>query len=959
MRLKLLLFLTLICTLYVTNSYSDPLFGTTGKIIGKVIDAKTNTPLPGAIVKLEGTTMGASTDDAGDYVIINIPVGTYRVASSYVGYKTEVQTEVKISADITTTVDFQLSEIVTLTDTVEIVARRNTISPDQSGKIITTESIENQGIRGIENIAAKTAGVVQDERGGDINIRGGRANETAVIIDGVLTTNPLSGESTAYVSNNLLQELSVLTGGFSAEYGNVLSGVINVTTKSGSTKYTGSAEIISDAFFKDLLNTSSQGYNLYNVNLGGPLIPTKKFANFINFYGGVERNFFTVGGPSWITPELNLPDDILPDYQTKRWSGNGKLNVDFQQLNKKLNLKLVAGTNISRTDSRLFVQSYMLYNAFRNPLSKQDNDQVYGKITHQLGQKVVYDLQVNWFRTQTSQMDPELQENLLWYGDPEHVPGITKGSRIALDKYGLFALRGRINNYYDKTETQYIEGSFNLTAQLKSNELKFGGNLKYHTIRYYQLAPIGLITFIDPATGLPPRSTYDGGIALANYWGYTYDGSDKDNSKPDENDPYSFDGAKHPIIGALYLQDKIEFKDFTINAGLRFDYLDANTWRIRDISNVVQFGDPTKLDIADFDTKSQPTYAFSPRLGFSFPVTDRTIFHAQYGKFIQLPQLEFLYNGFQNLSYWVNSAGFSGSFGNPNLKPEKTTSYEIGIKQTLGDRLSLDVTTFYKETEDLIGIKKYPQLPNQIQVYDNQDYGTIRGVDVAVELRRISGLAMSIAYSLSYASGTGSNPNSAGTAAWLGTEQPKFTFPLDFDQRHTGSINLDYRFGKEQGLPKGVWGSILSRLGLNLLYSFNSGRPYSKKDPSANPFVSTGGGAQLQSTINGAVGPWNHRLDLKIDKTVTIWKLDFNFYSYIINVLNTQLINEVWAGSGDPGNTGYLSTNQGINLANSYDTDSDPTTSAEEFRYLYGLRSKTISNYGPPRQIRFGIKVNF
>jgi hypothetical protein len=79
-------------------------------------------------------------------------------------------------------------------------------------------------------------------------------------------------------------------------------------------------------------------------------------------------------------------------------------------------------------------------------------------------------------------------------------------------------------------------------------------------------------------------------------------------------------------------------------------------------------------------------------------------------------------------------------------------------------------------------------------------------------------------------------------------------------------------------VPKGFWGAILSRLGLNLLYSFNSGRPYTRKDPSTNPLASTGAGAQLRSSINGSFGPWNHRLDLKLDKTVPVWKLNFNLY---------------------------------------------------------------------------------
>jgi outer membrane receptor protein involved in Fe transport len=955
--IKLLGLVLALCTsLLISNSHASPL-GTTGKIAGKVTDAKTGAPLGGAIIKVDGTNMGAEADASGDYVILNVPVGTYSVTASYVGYETVKQTEVKVSADVTTTLNFALSEQTIITGEIEVISKRNVVPPDQSGRIIEREAILNTGIRGIENIVAKTAGVVQDERGTEINIRGGRKNETAVIIDGVLTTNPLDGKSTAYVSNNLLQELAVLTGGFSAEYGNVLSGVINVTTRSGSTKYSGTAEVVSDNIFTKLLDTRSQKYNLYSVNVGGPLIPTQKLKGLLTFYAGVERNYFGVLNPSWVADQLELAGDILPGYNAKRWSGNGKLTADFSSVNKKLNLKFIGGANISRTDERGFVQSYMRGNSHRNPQQLTDNYQFYGKINHQLSNKVFYDLQFNYFQQKYVQQDPEFQDNLFWYGDPAHIPQLRfKGDRVPMDAYNLFARYNRVVNNYTKDFTQYYEGSLSLVAQYKSNEFKFGGNFRYHTIRSYTISPITLAAYANP-----DKETYSGSGIFANYFGYAYNNSGDDNSKAVDGDVSTFDGAKHPIIASAYLQDKIEFKDFMLNAGLRFDYLNPNSWRARDLSNITGFGEPNTLDAADFDAKSDPTYAVSPRLGFSFPVTEKSVFHAQYGKFIQLPQLELLYVGYEYFKFWVQTGGFAGTFPNPNLKPEKTTSYEIGLRQQFGDRISADLTAFYKETKDLIGIKQYPQTTGAgIQVYENLDFGIIRGFDLSVELRRTYGLAFSLAYSLAYASGTGSNEDQGFNAAWVGAERPKFIFPLNYDQRHTGTLNLDYRFTEDVLPKKGVWRAVLNKLGVNLLYSFNSGRPYTRKDPSANPFIAISSAtATVLSAINGAYGPWNHRLDLKIDKTVPIWKTNVNFYIWIINVLNSQLVNGVWAGSGDPGVTGYLATDKGSNEAKGYDSDGDASTSSEEFIYLYGLRSKNVGNYGPPRQLRFGIRLDF
>ena len=949
---RFIISLLFVLSFIVSSTFAIDKQGTTGKITGKVIDAKDKSPLVGATIKVEGSNLGAITDDVGEYTILNIDVGTYSVTASYIGYDPQTVTDVRISADLTTKVDFTLrlkgTEITT--DEIEIVGKRNAISPDQSGAIINKEFIDNSGIRGIQNLASTTSGVVQDEKGNSINIRGGRVNETAVIVDGVLTTNPLNGTSSAVVSTSTLEELAVLTGGFSAEYGNVLSGIINVTTKSGSDIYTGSIEGITDGF---LAKDYAQGYNVYNLSVGGPLIPTKKLSRFINFYGGLERDWNLVQNPSWISDQLFIPpsagvtpvgigNNVLPGFSSDVWAGNVKLNFDFSQLNQKVPIQLKLGTNISEVNTRTYIGSYMLYNYQNNPQVTSKNTQYYAKINQQISPKVFYELQYNYFNVSNIDQNPFFLDNFYAYGSRDN------GSNIGFDPYNQFALNGRISNNFEKSNTQYNEGTLNMTAQVKQNELKFGGSYRYHTIRYYNVAPLRAINYQNIQNQDSLQYVYDN-VLLANYFGYNFDNTEEVDG--------GVDGAKNPIIAALYFQDKVEFKDFTLNVGLRWDYLDANSWGIKDITNITRFGDPNKLDDADFTDEVSPTSAVSPRIGFSFPVTNNTIFHAQYGQFIQLPTLENLYIGRANLTYWVNTAGFAGSFGNPNLQPERTTAYEIGVKQQVGDALSVDLTAYYKDTYDLIGIQKYPQLPNQLQVYENLDYGTLRGINLTLDLRRTNRLAFNMSYALAYASGTGSNPDAASTAAWLGTRQPKLTSPLNYDQRHTGLINLDYRFGTTD-VPKGFWGDVLSQFGVNFLYTFNSGRPFSLKSPTLDPFSSTGAGATLTSSINGAYTPWNNRIDLRVDKTFTFKSVDLNVYMYIINLLNSELVNSVWASSGSPSSTGFLNTSQGQQVSQSYENPANGTTSAE-YEALYNLRSKNVNNFGPPQQIRFGAKLSF
>src|SRR5690606_22169086 len=337
---------------------SSLLAQTTGSIGGTVLDASDRTPLIGATIQIDGTSMGAVTDDNGQYVILNVDVGTYSVTASYIGYTDTKVNEVRVSVDQKTTVNFDMrSGAEVTTETIEITAERKGIDVEQSGRLITQDQIENIGIRGIQNIVSKTAGVVQDERGNNINIRGGRTDETVIIVDGVVTTNPIDGTSSAFVSNGLLQEIAVYTGGFGAEYGNVLSGVINVTTKGGTDKYTGSIEAITDEFAGDWANTTSQGYNLYSITFGGPLIPTKSLSKVLNFYGGFEKQFQLVANPSWISNEL-FTDGVIPNFTKNLYSYNARLNINLTEVQgSKIPINLRGGLTMTDDHSRNFVQS--------------------------------------------------------------------------------------------------------------------------------------------------------------------------------------------------------------------------------------------------------------------------------------------------------------------------------------------------------------------------------------------------------------------------------------------------------------------------------------------------------------------------------------------------------------------------------------------------------------------------
>jgi outer membrane receptor protein involved in Fe transport len=928
-------------------SYSQ----TTGSIGGTVVDALDKSPLPGAVVEIEGSNQGAITNDDGEFVILNVDVGIYDLESSYIGYNKNKITGVKVSVDTRTKADFELTSAEIQTEVIIVEAERKGIDVEQSGRLIESDQIERQGTRGITNIVSQTAGVVQNERGGTINVRGGRDNETVIIIDGVVTNNPIDGSTTnATVANSLIQEIAVLTGGFGAEYGNVLSGVINVTTKGGSDVFSGSIEAITDEFTGDWINTISQGYNLYNVTFGGPVIPSKDLARVINFYGGVERQWLGVRNSSWITDEL-FEDGIMPNYGQNSWFYSGRLNINLSEIkNSKVPIVLKFGALISNSEQRRFLTSFLKTNSYHNPFWDFDDKTFYGRLIHNISSNFFYELQGSYFNSIFERGDPFLRDQITLYGDTNHVPILpTQGAWSVPESTtgNVFQTAGVVYPRYEKNEVSYLGGKFDatlaiLTKKYGDHELKFGGEYKYHTLKYMNVWAPPLASNSQDSLGnflTPPRELWWSATS-GQLNAYGYDITDQFGNvitNAEEREP------KNPIIGALYLRDKVDFGDFTFNAGIRLDMLDVNDEVLIDPNNLYH-KDGVLLSADDYEQSSQ-NITVSPRLGFSFPVTDKTVFVAQYGKFIQLPPLEFLY-----ISKYAFQQFFAASVQNvaenSGLKPEKLTSYEVGIKQQLGNYVFAGVTAYYRETRDQIGAGRIlgsPTVPNGYNIFMNNDFAISRGLEFYLSMRRFNRIALDIAYSLAYASGTGTDETSKSRLVnTSGAELPKFTYPLNFDQRHTGTINFDYRFGSTN-VPKGFGGEILKNLGLNVLFSFNSGRPYTSRSLPTSAY-STGGAAL--STKNGVTWQWNLRLDVKLDKTVSVWKTNWNFYIYVINLLNSEIINNVYGSTGLPDDNGYLNTPNG-------------NIQTQLFKDNWKIRIQNPSYWGPPRQVQFGIRVNF
>ena len=252
-----------ICSLFLLLTLiflpSSIFSGTTGKISGKIIDKDTNEPLPGCNVMIEGSTMGAASDINGMYYILNIPPGTYTVRATMVGFQTFTVTNVQIISDFTTNIDFTMSvQSFEMEEEVVVVAERPLVKKDETNKVavVSSDDIMNMPANTINEILTTKAGFTVDAFG-DIHVRGGRTDEISFMIDGVKMEDPLYRDYNNNFNKDAISEMVVISGTFNAEYGDAMSGIVNITTRDGGDAFHGRVEYTTPMLHESPYRTSS------------------------------------------------------------------------------------------------------------------------------------------------------------------------------------------------------------------------------------------------------------------------------------------------------------------------------------------------------------------------------------------------------------------------------------------------------------------------------------------------------------------------------------------------------------------------------------------------------------------------------------------------------------------------------------------------------------------------------
>ena len=438
--------------------------GVTGKLVGKVIDKNSSEPLIGANIIIQGTALGSVADHDGRFIIINIPPGVYNVKVSFIGYETISFENVKIIVDQTTQLSVDLSEKSLQVGEVVVTAKSSMIHMDLTSSIsvISREEIEALPVSNFTELLSLQAGVVGS--GTDLHIRGGRSNETAYMIDGMLVQDPLLGGLATNIGKDAIQEMSLLSGTFNAEYGNALSGVVNVVTRDGSEDYSGKIEMKTSEFGVPVYNRLHQ--NIETASFSGPLLSNK-----LKFFISGEQNDIGSYLPFGYDKELNffskISTTLIPDF------------------------KIMITNRGSKGSSQNYNHAYK-YISNQYLRSRRDSWQSVITLTHTLADNFYYDLRASYFiQGYYSGLDKDTSQYIS-SSDWTYLPDAGNGIE-----------------FYSRADPQELTDSRTASADLKFdalwqigniNEVKFGWTFKKNWLKYFYV--------YDPKRNYPYLNDY-------------------------------------------------------------------------------------------------------------------------------------------------------------------------------------------------------------------------------------------------------------------------------------------------------------------------------------------------------------------------------------------------------------------------------------------------------------------
>ncbi len=767
-------FITCIALIVLFSNINEA--GNTGKIAGKVIDRETGEPLIGANVVLKGLKLGASTDVNGDYFILGIPPGTYTVTASLLGYETINSSNVSVIIDRTTTKNYEMISSLIVGDEVNIIAERPIVDKDltASEQIVTSKVLDNSGVRTIKDVLETQAGIFSDnsnlawQRGTTrAYIRGSSIVQAVYMIDNLSVNSGLVSDNYSGFNTSTIEQISVLTGGYNAEYGEGRSAVVNIVSKEAQEGIHGTLlarmrpagvyhfgrniyskennDYISTGIEYWTQESQDENSRYYNSNPDSLLqawrqqtTPNDVLANYANrpeyeyegtFVGSVteELSFLASGrfkqGVGIFPQAIPYnPDFNVQGYLSYKFTPEFKLRIggfiggyesaDYTTSNFNTSeMGQEAGWLAPmRIDEQYARAKYNLFGApFRQWPELRRWSQLYGKVTHVLNDRSLYEVTVSYLNDRMDRSDREGRiPDTVWTADV-----VSMHPRYTLQAY---------YHTWTKNFSQSYQIKGDYTNQITTaHNVKTGFTFKTHDF-YYE----------------------------------NYSAESKSNRVNEMN---VFDG--NPYEGNIYIQDKIEFPGLIVNIGVRGDFFDQNRNAPKNMHDPLAFqiatpghdpGAPLGIPGTPERERTKLQVAIAPRLGISHPMSENSVLHFVYGHFYQRPSWTKMF-GFPFVNYttaWDSVLNpyakqttymdeWQGYYGNPQLGYERTIQYELGVDYNIANVVKLDLTGYYKdasrEADVVTGVYAATYSATKALMVSNAGYSDVRGIETKIDSR--------------------------------------------------------------------------------------------------------------------------------------------------------------------------------------------------------------------------------
>lgn len=964
------LFLTAVLVLGLTVN----VMAQSGQIVGTILEEGTNEPLIGATIQILGTSQGAAADFDGRFRILNVRPGTYTLEVRYIGYQTQTIENVLVRTDLNTELNVRMRPETFVGEEVVIQATQDVVIRDltSSESRVSREQIERLPVQEVGDIIQLQAGVTVGP-GGAIHIRGGRATEVAYIVDGVRVSDDFDRGSGLRVENQAIEELQVVSGTFNAEFGQAMSGIVNIVTRSGTNTWRGSATVWGGDYATSA-NTLFQGtpatlgeanpMQQYNIqgSISGPIIKdrltifasARRFQNTGWLYG---RNAYSPLGPllssvdlegnrSWErgvteiranqmvnkfgeTVDFNLPwyteiERVLVDgVEYVRYEDSGKRDSSLvptnpfdlwsTQFNLQYNHSRALRFNLIGSYSNEWGRGYSHSNRLvTSGRSNFENTSSYlnlrTTITPSSVSYITTNLAVRRNQSNSSAYSSPYDPRFFNY---DRVSNFVNYDNLPPDFFfgqsGRFNRYGTDNGFFDRSTTSFIAKAEYSHQINRQHFIKAGVELQADIMSFqsFGLASLEVGDNIQLPDNLPLelRERLELGV-------------------PQPNTPGHEKWTRKPVLFAAFIQDRIEYESLIINVGLRYDFFQPNALVPADTRNPELFLRPDDRS-PEFWTAAETKSALSPRLGLAYPISSRGVIHFSYGYFFQIPDYRRLYNGDQLLL--ESTSGIQGIYGNPNLNPERSVKYEIGLQQELFPGFALDVTAFYEDKRDYVSsgpLNETSVTSVRYGTWVNRDYANIRGLTLALNQRVSRNITFGFDYTFSVAEDSNSNPDAEFFAALsrsdtTGTALARFLTPTDWDRTHVFNSALFYSGNN--------WG-------FNVLQRFSSGLPYS---PSTDIPRRIGISASGEVLTNSVRMPYVFSVDLSMYRNFNFYGNSMRINLNVFNLLDRRNVNAVYSDSGVA--TGPLRT---------------PTQFDPGFFH-------NPSWYSEPRRVQLGIQYSF